>query len=328
MKDADGSIYYRGVSMAHVTRDQRWVGRNSFYVEHGDWFVAACAWLAAAGLRLLSVLKIPARPRLKRRPDERKEDRPCRRLFGEAHGPPRHPGGPRAGARGLGADIAWEWVATRDIADAGARPRGIFRRVGRPGQPLREHGRAHSGPYAGRARAGRPFLGTCGGFQHALLEFARDVAGIADADTAETNPGGRTLVVTPLSCSLVEKSGRPLRAGKPPRLRLRERGARPRATGATTASTRPTGPPLEAAGLRFTAWDDAGEVRGAELGLPPVLCGVLFQPERAALRGDVPPLVLAFVKAVAAARPLVPVGLRRGREGRRSRRPRRRSRWP
>jgi len=42
-------------------------------------------------------------------------------------------------------------------------------------------------------------------------------------------------------------------------------------------------------------------VRGAELPSHRFFAGVLFQPERAALRGDVPPLVLAFVKAVAAA---------------------------
>jgi len=30
-----------------------------------------------------------------------------------------------------------------------------------------------------------PFLGTCGGFQHVLIEFARNVLGIADADSAE-----------------------------------------------------------------------------------------------------------------------------------------------
>ena len=30
-----------------------------------------------------------------------------------------------------------------------------------------------------------PFLGTCGGFQHAILELARDLAGIEDADHAE-----------------------------------------------------------------------------------------------------------------------------------------------
>jgi apolipoprotein N-acyltransferase len=53
----DGSIYFHGTAMAHVTRDQRWVGRESFYVEHGDWFVAACACVATLGFGLLSVLK-------------------------------------------------------------------------------------------------------------------------------------------------------------------------------------------------------------------------------------------------------------------------------
>jgi apolipoprotein N-acyltransferase len=59
MKDEDGNIYYRGVKLAVVTRDQRWIGRNSFYVEHGDWFVGACACLAAAAYSMLWVLKLP-----------------------------------------------------------------------------------------------------------------------------------------------------------------------------------------------------------------------------------------------------------------------------
>ena len=53
MQDENGSVYYRGISLANVTRDQRWVGRNSFYVEHGDWFVAVCACMAVFGASLL-----------------------------------------------------------------------------------------------------------------------------------------------------------------------------------------------------------------------------------------------------------------------------------
>ena len=34
----------------------------------------------------------------------------------------------------------------------------------------------------------RPFLGTCGGFQYALIECARNVIGIPDATTAEEDP--------------------------------------------------------------------------------------------------------------------------------------------
>jgi CTP synthase (UTP-ammonia lyase) len=52
----------------------------------------------------------------------------------------------------------------------------------------------------------RSFLGTCGGFQHALIEYARNVCGVAAADHAESNPEGNILVVTQLACSLAGKT--------------------------------------------------------------------------------------------------------------------------
>ena len=50
-----------------------------------------------------------------------------------------------------------------------------------------------------------PFLGTCGGFQHALIEYARNVLGWSDAAHAETDTEG-SMVIAPLTCSLVEKT--------------------------------------------------------------------------------------------------------------------------
>jgi CTP synthase (UTP-ammonia lyase) len=47
-----------------------------------------------------------------------------------------------------------------------------------------------------------PVLGTCGGFQHMAIEFARNVLGVTDAEHAEYDPYASKLVVTPLSCSL------------------------------------------------------------------------------------------------------------------------------
>jgi CTP synthase (UTP-ammonia lyase) len=47
-----------------------------------------------------------------------------------------------------------------------------------------------------------PTLGTCGGFQHMIIEFARNVLGITDAEHAETDPYASKLVINPLSCSL------------------------------------------------------------------------------------------------------------------------------
>jgi apolipoprotein N-acyltransferase len=48
-----GSIYFRGTQTFAVTRDARWMNRPSFYVEHGDWFVAVSAALILFGFVLL-----------------------------------------------------------------------------------------------------------------------------------------------------------------------------------------------------------------------------------------------------------------------------------
>lgn len=48
-----------------------------------------------------------------------------------------------------------------------------------------------------------PLLGTCGGYQHVVLEYARNVLGFADAIHAEYDPYASDLFITALSCSLV-----------------------------------------------------------------------------------------------------------------------------
>jgi CTP synthase (UTP-ammonia lyase) len=51
-----------------------------------------------------------------------------------------------------------------------------------PGSPYASAGGAITAVRAARERA-IPFLGTCGGFQHALLEHARDVCGLSACTT-------------------------------------------------------------------------------------------------------------------------------------------------
>ena len=50
--------------------------------------------------------------------------------------------------------------------------------------------------------------------------------------------------------------------------------------------------------LRSTARDDHGAVRGVELDDHPFFVATLFQPERSALRGETPPLAVAFIRAM------------------------------
>jgi CTP synthase (UTP-ammonia lyase) len=49
----------------------------------------------------------------------------------------------------------------------------------------------------------RPFIGTCSGFQHAVIEYARNVLGFEDAQHAEYDAEASDLFVSALSCSLV-----------------------------------------------------------------------------------------------------------------------------
>jgi CTP synthase (UTP-ammonia lyase) len=48
-----------------------------------------------------------------------------------------------------------------------------------------------------------PLLGTCGGYQHLVLEYARNVVGFPDAAHAEYDPYASNLFITALSCSLM-----------------------------------------------------------------------------------------------------------------------------
>jgi apolipoprotein N-acyltransferase len=61
LRDENGSVYFRGSETLTVTRDARWHDRQTFYTEHGDWFVPVCAILAVAAYYLVLSLRPPRR---------------------------------------------------------------------------------------------------------------------------------------------------------------------------------------------------------------------------------------------------------------------------
>ena len=62
LTNEEGTIYYRGTRVIDVSRDARWVDRNSFFVEYGNWFVLVCATLAAFAVAILKMGEVPAKP--------------------------------------------------------------------------------------------------------------------------------------------------------------------------------------------------------------------------------------------------------------------------
>ena len=63
-------------------------------------------------------------------------------------------------------------------------------------------------PFGPSRTPGRPRRQTCGGVQHALLEYARNVLGLKEAAHAEINPDTGFPLLQQMECSLVEKSQR------------------------------------------------------------------------------------------------------------------------
>lgn len=207
-------------------------------------------------------------------------------------------------ARALGRCLSIEWLPTDTLLGDDR----AFERFDAlwcvPGSPYRSMDGALNAIRFARERA-VPFLGTCGGFQHAVVEYARHVLGWADAEHAETAPEAARPVIAPLSCSLVEVSGS-IRFMHGSRLAAIygcaettegyhcRYGLNPEFRAALTS-----GP------LRVAAVDEAGDVRGMELTGHPFFVATLFQPERAALRGDAPPLVSALLRAALSRQPSI-----------------------
>lgn len=194
--------------------------------------------------------------------------------------------------------LAWSWVPTERIGDP-ERSLASFDGIWCvPASPYRDAAGALSAiRFARESR--RPFLGTCGGFQHAVIEYARNVAGISDAANGEESPDSPHAVITALSCSLVEKSGEiHLQDGS----RIREICGVPvlregyHCNYGVDAGYELE---LEGAGLSIAGRGPEGEPRAVELPEHPFFLATLFQPERAAVEDCCHLLVRAFVRAAA-----------------------------
>ncbi|MBI2994697.1 MAG: gamma-glutamyl-gamma-aminobutyrate hydrolase family protein [Gammaproteobacteria bacterium] len=203
-----------------------------------------------------------------------------------------------AAARDTGVDVAWDWVETKTIGpDVKATLRDCAGVWCVPNSPYANTSGAMAAIRLAREN-GIPYLGTCGGFQYALLEFAESVWQLDRPAHAETDPDARDPVISALECSLVEVTDH---------LRFVPGTRLGRIYGAASATEgyhcRYGLNPVHAerliqGPLRVSALDDQGEVRAVELDGHPFFIATLFQPERAALRGQTPPLVSAFVRAL------------------------------
>ncbi|OKH88309.1 CTP synthase [Thalassospira sp. TSL5-1] len=198
----------------------------------------------------------------------------------------------------LGVEASIDWIHTSALGDTPAETvlAGFDAIWCVPASPYASmDGALAAIGYARREKI--PFLGTCGGYQHAVLEFARNVLGLHDADNAEVNPDASLPLVAPLTCALIDQAGDIVFA--PDSLIAKHYG-----TDHTSETyrcsygfARQYVPLFDGSDLQVSAWDDEGDPRAIELRSHPFFIGTAFQPERSALKGEKHNLIAAFVRA-------------------------------
>lgn len=199
-----------------------------------------------------------------------------------------------AGALGLKVSVAWAATDTLD-ADLGLLASADALWCA-PGSPYRSLTGALAALRFGRENA-VPTLGTCGGCQHIILEYARNALGFDDAEDAIYNPYGSRLFISALTCSL---------AGKTMPVNLKP--------GSTVAQHYQAGRVtehyycnfglnpiyrqiLEDGGLLVTGVDDDDEARVFELPEHPFYVATLFVPQNRSTTEVPHPLVTALLSA-------------------------------
>jgi len=140
-----------------------------------------------------------------------------------------------------------------------------------------------------------PFIGTCAGFQYTVIEYARNVLGLKEAQHAEYNPDAANLIITALSCSLV---------GETRKIFISENSMSYNYYNKTEAEERfscnfginPNYRKLiEKSGFKVVGTDENGEVRILELPQNKFYIATLFQPQLSSLPENPHKLILAFL---------------------------------
>jgi CTP synthase (UTP-ammonia lyase) len=215
-------------------------------------------------------------------------------------------------ARKLAMKVEFEWVPTPSVGSDGAEK--ILERFdglwASPGSPYKSFAGMLKGIEFARRR-NWPFLATCGGFQYTLIEFARNVLGIADADSAENNSGSKNIVIYPVACAVPNRKGdAPKLSGAVSEIRLRPGSCLQSFYGKKVETVTEeffcnfeVNPDYEwstmEAGFPVVARGPAGEIRAIESPTLLFFIATLFQPQLSSTGKKPHPLILAFVQAAA-----------------------------
>jgi CTP synthase (UTP-ammonia lyase) len=208
----------------------------------------------------------------------------------------------------LSLDVKIEWLGTgnlrrKSVKDTIGQYRGL---LAAPTPYLFADG-AIKGIRLGR-EMNIPFLGTCGGSQYTLLEFARNVAGMTNAGHLEINPQTDMPLLIKIACSIDRRKGKAPRMLGTFEINL-EPGTeafrlyrKPKISESYNCSYE-LNPEYEGrlveSGLIISGRDDAGKARIIEVHNKRFFMATGFLPQLNSTPENPHPLITAFLKSAA-----------------------------
>jgi len=192
--------------------------------------------------------------------------------------------------------MEWDWLATRALAAEGYDLSRYDAFWCVPASPYKSQSGAIKAIFHART-ANKPFLGTCGGCQHAILEYARNALGLENADHAESNPDASLPLISALSCSLVEVESEVFFTAGSVVERIYGKGKANEPYHCRYGLNPALEHLLKESELRICGRDIHGEARAFEIGRQGFYILTQYQPERSALTGTIHPIVEAFLRA-------------------------------
>jgi len=200
-------------------------------------------------------------------------------------------------AAALGITPLVEWIETTRLAQPASEVLGDFDALWcAPGSPYRYMQGALEGIRFAR-QSPRPFLGTCAGFQHVVIEFARNVLGFVDAQHAEYDPSASQLFVHQLACSLLGKTMTIVLNPASHAYRIYARGEVMEQYYCQFGLNPAYQPLIEGGGLRIAGFDTDGEARILELDDHPFFVATLFLPQLDSTAERPHPLIMAYLQS-------------------------------
>jgi len=197
----------------------------------------------------------------------------------------------------LSSKVNFEWIATPSIENDFEQKLKNYKALWLvPASPYASMQGALNGVQFAREHD-VPFLGTCGGFQHMIIEYARNVLGIRDADHAETNPTSSSTLVAPLTCFVSEQNHTFILTPDSIVANIYGQNEIVEQYGICNYGLNPEYRSMfEQDEMRIVGVDTSNEVRIMELHTNRFFIGTLFQPERSAIRNIVHPLIKSLIQ--------------------------------